>query len=104
MSSQPKRPFVKFFSLVPLTCGKRHITSSDGEILQGDVQDDEGPNQPKLDDILKKRIVGGTNSAEGAWPWQVALLFKGRQYCAGALVTPEWVVTAAHCFGKCHVS
>jgi uncharacterized repeat protein (TIGR01451 family) len=48
------------------------------------------------------KIVGGSTAQEGAWPWQVAVLFNGMapsggQFCAGSLITPEWVVTAAHC-------
>ena len=45
-----------------------------------------------------KRIVGGVESAEGAWPWQVALLLKGEHLCGGSLVAPRWIVSAAHCF------
>ncbi|MGQ9836987.1 MAG: trypsin-like serine protease [Cyanobacteriota bacterium] len=50
------------------------------------------------------RIVGGSNVPTGAFPWIVALVlaneldpFQG-QFCAGSLITPEWVITAAHCF------
>lgn len=49
----------------------------------------------------QKRIVGGTVSRTGAWPWQVALLMKklnDSQMCGGSLVSPEWIVSAAHCF------
>ncbi|XP_067031314.1 transmembrane protease serine 2-like isoform X2 [Acropora muricata] len=45
-----------------------------------------------------KRIVGGRVSAPGAWPWQVALVLKGKQMCGGSLILPEWVVSASHCF------
>ena len=54
----------------------------------------------KMNKQSSKRIVGGKESREGSWPWQVALLFKNKQWCAGALLSPDWVVTAAHCFGK----
>lgn len=37
-------------------------------------------------------------SAPGAWPWQVALVLKGKQMCGGSLILPEWVVSASHCF------
>lgn len=51
-----------------------------------------------------KRIVGGWVSAPGAWPWQVALLLKGEQACGGSLISPEWVVSAAHCFAGSSLS
>jgi len=43
------------------------------------------------------RVIGGTNAIKGAWPWQVLIEFIGRPHCGGALVSPWWVVTAAHC-------
>ncbi|XP_032231150.1 serine protease hepsin [Nematostella vectensis] len=46
----------------------------------------------------RKRIVGGVEAAPGAWPWQVALLMNGTQFCGGSLVNENWVVTARHCF------
>lgn len=55
-----------------------------------------------------EKIVGGTKAAQGAYPFQVALLRVRRtgpataqvvgQFCAGTLLTQRWVLTAAHCF------
>ncbi|MCI4624939.1 MAG: serine protease [Candidatus Magnetoovum sp. WYHC-5] len=50
-----------------------------------------------------KRIVGGTISSSGSWPWQAALVTKGSandfdgQFCGGSLINSKWVLTAAHC-------
>ena len=49
-----------------------------------------------------KRIVGGTQSSQGKWPWQAALFFKGRHYCSGAVISSTWILTAAHCFSECY--
>ncbi|XP_038046894.1 sushi, von Willebrand factor type A, EGF and pentraxin domain-containing protein 1-like isoform X1 [Patiria miniata] len=55
------------------------------------------------------RISGGTDAAEGQWPWQVALFChrnctrcEPRFFCGGSLIARNWVLSAAHCFRDNH--
>jgi secreted trypsin-like serine protease len=48
------------------------------------------------------RIIGGERAKSGDSPWMAALISRGYspfygQFCAGSLIHPSWVLTAAHC-------
>ncbi|XP_062329166.1 transmembrane protease serine 13a [Osmerus eperlanus] len=44
------------------------------------------------------RIIGGALSQPGQWPWQLSLQYRGTHICGGVLISPDFVITAAHCF------
>ncbi|KAK9510989.1 hypothetical protein O3M35_005651 [Rhynocoris fuscipes] len=43
------------------------------------------------------RIVGGTDAAQGEFPWIVSITRRGGHFCGGTLINSKWVLTAAHC-------
>ncbi|XP_073504997.1 serine protease 33-like [Phyllobates terribilis] len=48
--------------------------------------------------VITRRIARGTDAAEGAWPWQASVWYRGMSVCGGSLISDQWVLSAAHCF------
>ncbi|XP_028835211.1 transmembrane protease serine 3 [Denticeps clupeoides] len=46
---------------------------------------------------FRSRIVGGNVSQPGQFPWQASLNYMNQQVCGGSIITPHWIITAAHC-------
>nr|P00771.2 RecName: Full=Brachyurin; AltName: Full=Collagenolytic protease [Leptuca pugilator]1AZZ_A Chain A, COLLAGENASE [Leptuca pugilator]1AZZ_B Chain B, COLLAGENASE [Leptuca pugilator] len=42
-------------------------------------------------------IVGGVEAVPNSWPHQAALFIDDMYFCGGSLISPEWILTAAHC-------
>ena len=84
-----------------LTVGR--LSSSIGqEDIGSDIINDfiEHTTVGTFDGLQKQaRIVGGTQTIEGRFPYQVALVNNSTAFCGGSLISSKWVLTAAHCYG-----
>ncbi|OQR73975.1 hypothetical protein BIW11_09389 [Tropilaelaps mercedesae] len=75
-SEPPNVTHTKGLPREPLSCGRRGVAR-------------------------QHRVIGGRNAELGDWCWQAAIYNeKGQYVCGGALIGPQWVVTAAHCVTK----
>ena len=46
---------------------------------------------------VEARIVGGEVSYPDSWPSTVAIYRDGVFICGGSIISPDWILTAAHC-------
>ncbi|OCT70840.1 hypothetical protein XELAEV_18037764mg [Xenopus laevis] len=44
------------------------------------------------------KIVGGYECIPHSQPWQVYFTQNGLVFCGGSLITPRWIISAAHCY------
>lgn len=47
----------------------------------------------------KRRIVGGNVTKAHQYTWMAMLLYNGRMFCGGSLISDLYIMTAAHCTG-----
>ncbi|XP_013364394.1 PREDICTED: kallikrein-4-like [Chinchilla lanigera] len=57
-----------------------------------------GNHFPDVPLRIRKRIADGFPCNPHSQPWMAALFDNYTQYCAGVLVHPQWVLSAAHCW------
>jgi len=52
---------------------------------------------PVVQPDTTSNIIGGKDVIPYSWPWQMALFNGASLSCGGSLISPQWVITAAHC-------
>ncbi|KAJ3640209.1 hypothetical protein Zmor_003523 [Zophobas morio] len=100
--------------LLLLVCGSMSAHQGSGQRLSANIgvtcvcadcgRSVRRSRQPRVGAL--GRIIHGKQSVRGAWPWQVSLQLLHPQFgflghwCGGVLISPEWLLTAAHCINK----
>ncbi|CAG4983477.1 unnamed protein product [Colias eurytheme] len=49
---------------------------------------------------LNGQIIGGRASSINRHPYQVSMILNGNSFCGGFIISPNYVLTAAHCVQK----
>lgn len=51
-----------------------------------------------LNSAVLTKIIGGEEAVENTWSWAVSIRLGYNHFCGGSLISPDLVLTAAHCF------
>lgn len=89
------------------TCGFRKIINNPFRSNEIDTSDEDILSRfcariksNVNESVGNTRVVGGKPSQPGAWPWVVSIYRNGIFHCGGAIISPSWILTAAHCVDK----
>lgn len=87
--------------LVAEKLSKKQLSTASNKILPNMRATYFPSKAEKNQNKLAAQITEGQLSERGARPYQAALIsLSGKQFCGGTLLSPEWVLTAAHCIGN----
>eukprot|EP00063_Salmo_salar_P030861 XP_014005696.1 PREDICTED: transmembrane protease serine 3-like [Salmo salar] len=72
--------------------------SSDEHLIPAGLRLEPGQYSGRITPwAFSTRIVGGNISEPGQFPWQASLHDQNQHLCGGSIISPRWIVTAAHC-------
>jgi len=75
------------------------------DTLSGNIGNDDDPCEDKerICDLGGQKILNGCQVKRSTFPWQVSLAKRRKRHsCGGVIVSPDYVLSAAHCFVKCN--
>ncbi|XP_019898261.3 ovochymase-1 isoform X2 [Esox lucius] len=80
--------------------GPLNRTEEDNGTIAKGFHDLAGIRSFLPDQEWKGRIIGGVEAWAHSWPWQVSLRLVTIPACGGAIIAPQWVLSATHCFKR----
>ncbi|MEE6487204.1 hypothetical protein FKM82_014831 [Ascaphus truei] len=104
--TEPARPTQRPVPCTPSTykCSNRLCVSKPNPECDGIADCSNGSDEQNCDcgaspAVAFNKIVGGSGSLRGEWPWQVSLWLRRKEHkCGAVLIADRWLLSAAHCF------
>ncbi|GLG92892.1 Trypsin-4 [Gryllus bimaculatus] len=78
-------------------CGGQHPIANVRPNNETDLDPEENEIEMKARNGGHQRIVGGVPTSIIYHPYQVSLQEYSQHFCGGSIISPQWVLTAAHC-------